>query len=555
MLKTFARAAALFLVSLTATLPARADMIDIAIQVINPDLAPARPLITCVVIKGLPIKDCAIAQGKAEFEKNEDIQRILQVYGLAKAKKYAELVSMLGVTVVCTAFEVPGSAIVCNEFGKKIAEYGAKALKLAAKIHTEVGKKVVETAQKAAKAVGCVTGIYCKNQDTKDPNKFYWKFGGTTLSMTKFNLAAIWANEYAPRIGEGINARLNDVEKLKRMVVVPPPRMTAASAPAGGGPSATFLLSPDALAFASMNATTNSWHAIGVQGVLVNIHLPVFEPFEREMNARWLALVNASAAETLEVPADRFLKDRQNWQTLAMPKISFDNFEHAHPPGWDKELLAGCRKSIEVGGTLMRRWAMGSSAAQDANTVEGRTASQWIALTKGIANLCSNKLAQDMAGRLQERDAAISWGCVPKANGLRGLDCPAQAVAMKQKFDDPTMPTGNVGIVPIELCRNAYELYGKTNPKYCSLKKREIDLPGLAPLTSAPPAAEPVIPAPALVPPVRRPPAAEPQKSTLCVFDAGPRAGQRQDYAPMAPLPVGTPCHDGRGSTGRVAPN
>ena len=40
--------------------------------------------------------------------------------------------------------------------------------------------------------------------------------------------------------------------------------------------------------------------------------------------------------------------------------------------------------------------------------------------------------------------------------------------------------------------------------------------------------------------------------STLCRFTNGPRAGQVQDYAPMAPLPVGTPCHDGQGSTGVV---
>jgi hypothetical protein len=40
--------------------------------------------------------------------------------------------------------------------------------------------------------------------------------------------------------------------------------------------------------------------------------------------------------------------------------------------------------------------------------------------------------------------------------------------------------------------------------------------------------------------------------STLCRFDQGPRAGQTQDYAPKAPLPVGTGCQDGAGSTGRV---
>lgn len=49
--------------------------------------------------------------------------------------------------------------------------------------------------------------------------------------------------------------------------------------------------------------------------------------------------------------------------------------------------------------------------------------------------------------------------------------------------------------------------------------------------------------------PGRRPP---PTVSTLCRFTFGPHAGQIQDYAPMAPLPVGSPCQDARGSTGVV---
>lgn len=48
--------------------------------------------------------------------------------------------------------------------------------------------------------------------------------------------------------------------------------------------------------------------------------------------------------------------------------------------------------------------------------------------------------------------------------------------------------------------------------------------------------------------------AAAQQMSTICKFTAGPRAGQTQDYAPMAPIPVGSPCQDGAGSTGVVIP-
>jgi hypothetical protein len=41
--------------------------------------------------------------------------------------------------------------------------------------------------------------------------------------------------------------------------------------------------------------------------------------------------------------------------------------------------------------------------------------------------------------------------------------------------------------------------------------------------------------------------------STVCHFTAGPRAGTSFDYrATWAPLPAGTPCLDGAGSTGIV---
>ena len=46
--------------------------------------------------------------------------------------------------------------------------------------------------------------------------------------------------------------------------------------------------------------------------------------------------------------------------------------------------------------------------------------------------------------------------------------------------------------------------------------------------------------------------AAGQETSTLCHFNSGPRAGQTQDYAPMAPIAVGSSCQDARGSAGVV---
>jgi hypothetical protein len=44
----------------------------------------------------------------------------------------------------------------------------------------------------------------------------------------------------------------------------------------------------------------------------------------------------------------------------------------------------------------------------------------------------------------------------------------------------------------------------------------------------------------------------ESAKSTNCEFTSGPLTGTTHDYAPQAPIPVGTPCTDGAGSIGVV---
>ena len=42
------------------------------------------------------------------------------------------------------------------------------------------------------------------------------------------------------------------------------------------------------------------------------------------------------------------------------------------------------------------------------------------------------------------------------------------------------------------------------------------------------------------------------QMSTLCRYKQGPRAGQTQDYAPRAAIPVGSSCWDGTTSYGTI---
>ncbi len=75
-------------------------------------------------------------------------------------------------------------------------------------------------------------------------------------------------------------------------------------------------------------------------------------------------------------------------------------------------------------------------------------------------------------------------------------------------------------------------------------------MPGEERMPAAPqPMTRAVAPQPSLLPPPATP---QVQKSTLCRFTSGPRRGETQDYAPMAPIPVGSSCQDARGSFGTV---
>ncbi|MCE9521953.1 MAG: hypothetical protein K8S25_05910 [Alphaproteobacteria bacterium] len=83
---------------------------------------------------------------------------------------------------------------------------------------------------------------------------------------------------------------------------------------------------------------------------------------------------------------------------------------------------------------------------------------------------------------------------------------------------------------------------------------RQIEPPAPPPEEPPPVQFRPLRPLAPIVAPQPQRPAVAPavETSTLCRFTSGPRAGQTQDYAPMAPIPVGSNCQDARGSFGTV---
>ena len=115
----------------TPTAPtARADILDIAIQVIKPELKPAKPVLMCALKGNQSVLECAVAGGKAEVAKEPLVQDVLEAYGYADKGDWAKLVAKVGVTAACTAFEIPAPAksILCDEYAKYVVKYGAKII-------------------------------------------------------------------------------------------------------------------------------------------------------------------------------------------------------------------------------------------------------------------------------------------------------------------------------------------------------------------------------------------------------------------------------------------
>lgn len=220
----------------------------------------------------------------------------------------------------------------------------------------------------------------------------------------------------------------------------------------------------------------------------------------------------------------------------------------------------GCRNFLGREGEYLCAATPGYSACQDY-------------AVKGEAELCVSTAKPSVffsSGGGLERVLRRA-GCIPNAaseGAVRGVQSPLRvgAVATAQCLS----ASGRATCDALARGRSGVRCEG---PQYLALNRSA----GLRNAPTAPPAIRPIAPIAPLEPapepePVRprgagpepapmprlqpnlvrpsRP--AEVQKSTLCAFNAGPRAGERQDYAPMDPLPVGTPCHDGRGSTGLV---
>ncbi len=143
-------------------------------------------------------------------------------------------------------------------------------------------------------------------------------------------------------------------------------------------------------------------------------------------------------------------------------------------------------------------------------------------------------------------------GCAPEASSLRSREAPVRGMAVQARLRAQCFtPVARAKCDRLAKGGSPIACEGSTR---LALNRGVLQTLPIKPVQEMPPAMAPQ-PMPPMVRPMPSPlPVAPPlvEKSTLCRFTSGPRRGETQDYAPMAPIPVGSSCQDARGSFGTV---
>lgn len=383
------------LLSLLLSVPASADILDTAISVVAPELKPARPVLQCA-ISGKSIQGCATDAGKGELAKDQRVQDVLEVYGYAQAGNYPKLISKLGVTVACTAFEVPGKELACNEFSRVLVDAGSQAVSATASVAARVVGAVIGTAEDIA----CGVGIYCSKSD----------------NTVRFDVGVIWSRCYAPRVGEGIRARLTDVGAYQRMLAVPA---------AGGWGDAQAL---------GANCINDYLRALDntpeiMRDEFKQQFLSGYRPVAIGLSEQFRRIVEPAAAAALEDADTAFDRSSAAWtlRAITMPLSFFDSADYPSAMGVANEQ---CKSKVELPAAGLIRWAQSAASLQDQSQVDGQPAS--VHLQK--QGWCKRTFLPVMTAILRERRgpymAAMTHGC--HAISPRGLSCPTAGDGIAQ---------------------------------------------------------------------------------------------------------------------------
>jgi hypothetical protein len=573
--------ASLSIAALLVSGPARADNLDIAINIVAPQLASKKAILKCA-IGGKKLQTCAEQAGLQVLDEAliDNMQEILYIEGLAADKNWSGLVTRIGVVAACTAFPSAAGGAVCGKFVGTLVKSGEFAINAGPVVVSSVGNAVGKLIESGLVTLSCAIGFGCPQE--ADPTKYTVDLETAgKFTIDKWDLAEVWKIDYAARMGEGIKARISDHKHLARMIASDPPTRFL---------NVVYSYDDDALGSVSVHKREKQMRDEKAGDVNQTGLFPrAFMPYGKEFNARWIVMVNKATADSLGDTANTFNESTQTYLTYALPKLSIANFDGKLklPIGWDTDIIKLCHVSIEEPARALPMWAAGSLQAHDggfgvpASLILGQGAKHWSKVDVWCQSHFALALSADMTLRRKAFDAALKMGCKRRENDAKGLNCKVPASSEKIVL----MPEG------LKLC---YKAYAPKDKKYCKevtpqrglqvepapviVQVRpklpqpidEADIPlqngSVLGKKKVPRKAVPIEPdlqqteqsnqpeTPILVPlkPVQTRPALAAAKSTLCHFTSGPRADQTQDYAPMAPIPVGSSCQDARGSFGIV---
>ena len=406
-------AALVGLVTLAAPV-ARADFLDIAIEIIKPELKPAKPVLMCALKGDLSVLECAVAGGKAEVAKEPLVADILEAYGYADKGDWPKLVAKVGVTAACTAFDIPPpfKQTVCDEYAKYVVKYGAKIIEAHAAVAKDVGVHVASLVKEGAAVLTCAVGFSCPSS-AADPNRYVVSMpGGMQYSIKKFNLDQMWSACYATRVEEGISARIADPAKFQRMVKAPSTRL-----------GNTNVLDDDALGrdcIVKIEADEELDYYERQEG----IYARGWDPYAAQMNARWRDMIFVATTETLETAADLFLKSSDNWVKLRSIVVAQDKWDRPIIKGVYAGETAECLRAVEFPASSVAIWSEGAAKTGDNSVLEGVAGAQWAGKVRGW---CSREyipvLRAKVEARVLAKSKAIAAGCTENPAG--GLSCPA----------------------------------------------------------------------------------------------------------------------------------
>ncbi len=396
--------------SLLASPAASADILDIAIQVIKPELAKAKTVMICA-IGGKSVLECAKDEGKAELANEPRVQDVLEAYGYANRSEWSKLVAKVGVTAACTAFDIPAKDIVCDEYAKYVVKYGAKIIEAHAAVAQDVGSAVAGFVKDGAALLTCAVGFSCPSSEA-DPKRYVVTMpDGVKYSLRKFNLDWMWSSCYATRIEEGVSARISNPWLFKRMVASPGTRRAK-----------SMVLDEDALGSTCI-VQIEAEQGFDYYERLQGIYARGWDPFAAQMNPKWRDMIFAATAETLSTPAALFLKSSDNWMKLRTVVVAQDKWDIPLLKTVYRQEVAECIRAVELPAAAVAMWSSNATETGDSTQLEGVPAVQWVGK---IRDWCSRDylpaLISKIDARVQARAKAIAGGCAKRPDG--GLSCP-----------------------------------------------------------------------------------------------------------------------------------